>query len=176
MIYSMLSLGLYPKGPYLSLEKEKENFCVVFTYSLKRAREIRYFHVVVVQWRKRIVQKNMMQMQSYCFAHCCPHCRCLLKLTIVVIQKFCYHGNVTSHFSSLLADYSFALSPISEWIKKSWAFYVSDVHSVASFVQWLCLSPSGLCCHDCFCENYITIYIWNWRILLLFFSFPFFSL
>ena len=114
MIYSMLSLGLYPKRPYLSLEKEKENFCVVFTYSLKRAREIRYFHVVVVQWRKRIVQKNMMQMQSYCFAHCCPRCRCLLKLTIVVIQKFCYHGNVTSHFSSLLADYLFALSPISE--------------------------------------------------------------
>ena len=25
----------------------------------------------------------------------------LLKLPIVVIQKFCYHGNVTSHFSSL---------------------------------------------------------------------------
>ena len=26
----------------------------------------------------------------------------LQKLPIVVIQKFCYHGNVTSHFSSLL--------------------------------------------------------------------------
>ena len=26
----------------------------------------------------------------------------LLKLLLVVIQKFCYHGNVTSHFSSLL--------------------------------------------------------------------------
>ena len=25
-----------------------------------------------------------------------------LKLPIVVIQKFCYHGNVKSHFSSLL--------------------------------------------------------------------------
>ena len=25
----------------------------------------------------------------------------LLKLPTVVIQKFCYHGNVTSHFSSL---------------------------------------------------------------------------
>ena len=29
----MLSLGLYLKGPYLSLQNEKENFCVVFTYS-----------------------------------------------------------------------------------------------------------------------------------------------
>ena len=28
----------------------------------------------------------------------------LLKLPIVVIQKFCYHGNVTTHFSSLLAE------------------------------------------------------------------------
>ena len=26
----------------------------------------------------------------------------LQKLPLVVIQKFCYHGNVTSHFSSLL--------------------------------------------------------------------------
>ena len=25
----------------------------------------------------------------------------LLKLSIIVIQKFCYHGNVTSHFSFL---------------------------------------------------------------------------
>ena len=32
--------GLMPKVPYLSLEKEKEIFCVVFTYSIKRVREI----------------------------------------------------------------------------------------------------------------------------------------
>ena len=40
--------GLNPKGPYLSLEKEKEHFWVVFTYSIKQAREIRKFHVAVV--------------------------------------------------------------------------------------------------------------------------------
>ena len=32
--------GLNPKVPYLSLEKEKEIFCVVLTYSIKRVREI----------------------------------------------------------------------------------------------------------------------------------------
>ena len=32
---------LNPKGPYQSLEKAKGNFCVVFTYFIKRAREIR---------------------------------------------------------------------------------------------------------------------------------------
>ena len=47
--------GLNPKGPYVSLEKEKENFCVVLTYSIKRAREIRKFHVEVVQQRLRNV-------------------------------------------------------------------------------------------------------------------------
>ena len=31
-----------------------------------------------------------------------PSTSSLLKLPIVVIQKFCYHGNVTLHFSSLL--------------------------------------------------------------------------
>ena len=28
----------------------------------------------------------------------------LLKLPIIVIQKFCYHGNGTSHFSSSLFE------------------------------------------------------------------------
>ena len=32
-----------------SLEKEKDTFCVVVTYSVKRASEIRKFHVTVVQ-------------------------------------------------------------------------------------------------------------------------------
>ena len=49
--------GLNPKGPYLSLEKEKETFCVVLTNSSgrKRAHEIRKFHVAVVQQRLRNV-------------------------------------------------------------------------------------------------------------------------
>ena len=58
--------GLNPKGPYVSLEKEKQNFCVVVTYSIKRASEIRKFHVAVVQQRLRNVQKRVMQVQR-CF-------------------------------------------------------------------------------------------------------------
>ena len=41
--------GLNPKGPYLSLEKENETFCVVFAYSVKPTREIRKYHVPVAQ-------------------------------------------------------------------------------------------------------------------------------
>ena len=57
-------MGLTPKGLYLSLESEKENYCVVFTYSIKREREIRKFHVAVVQRRLRNVQKSVMAVQS----------------------------------------------------------------------------------------------------------------
>ena len=102
--------GLNPKGPYLSLEKEKENSCAVFTNSIKRAREIRKFQVADLQRRLRNVQKSVMHVQSCCFADInrlfflpfsLPSPSLLLKLPIVVILKCCYHGNVTSHFSSL---------------------------------------------------------------------------
>ena len=62
-------LGLNPKGPYLRLKKERENFCVVFTYSIKRAREIMTFHVAVVQRRLRNLQKSVTHVQSFCFAN-----------------------------------------------------------------------------------------------------------
>ena len=74
-----------PKGPYLSLEKETENVCFVLTYLIKRASEIRKFHVAVVQQRLRNVQKSLMHVQSCSFAN-----------LNFVIQKFCYHSNVTS--------------------------------------------------------------------------------
>ena len=53
---------LNPKGTYLSVEKEKENLCVVFTYSIKQVHEIR-FHVIVVQQWLRNVQKSVMHVQ-----------------------------------------------------------------------------------------------------------------
>ena len=61
--------GLNPKGPYQSLEKEKENFCVVITYSIKRASEIGKFHAAVVQQRLRNVQKGVMHENSCSFAN-----------------------------------------------------------------------------------------------------------
>ena len=68
------------EGTDLSLEKEmKKNIFVlpVFTYSIKQAREIRRFHVTVVQPRLRNVQKSVMHVQSCCFANInyCFSCR-----------------------------------------------------------------------------------------------------
>ena len=61
-------LELNSKRLYGSSGKEKENRCLVFTSYRKR--EIRHFYVVVVQWRKkeirRNVQKRVMHVQS-CF-------------------------------------------------------------------------------------------------------------
>ena len=41
--YFKAEIGLNPKGPYVSLEKEKQTFCVVLTYSITQAREIGSF-------------------------------------------------------------------------------------------------------------------------------------
>ena len=57
------------KRPQLSLEKENDNFCVEFNYSIKRACEIRKFHVAVVQRRRRNVQNSVMHVQSCCFVN-----------------------------------------------------------------------------------------------------------
>ena len=91
-------LGLNSKGLYRSWGKEKESHCFVFTFSTKR--EIRHFHVVVVQWRQRNVQKSVMLMQSCCFANqnqllfCrprwCRRRRCLNSLLLVNNSQHCW--------------------------------------------------------------------------------------
>ena len=48
---------LNSNGLYLSSQKQRENRCLVFTSSIKR--EIRKFHVVVVQWREKNIQKSV---------------------------------------------------------------------------------------------------------------------
>ena len=60
-------LELNSKGLYQSSGKEKESCCLVLPSSTKL--EMRHFHVVVVQRRLRNVQKNVMQVQSCCFAN-----------------------------------------------------------------------------------------------------------
>ena len=78
---------------YQSSEKEKY-CCFVFPSSTER--EIRHFHVVIVQRRQRNVQKSVMHVQSCCFASlnlllfCRSRCRrrrrrcCLSSLMLTV--------------------------------------------------------------------------------------------
>ena len=100
-------LGLNPKGSYPSLEIR-----VLFTYSVKRTGEIRKFHVAVMQRWLKNVQKSMMHDVQSCFINVnlllfLPFLLPSLlpiKLPFFVIQKFCFHGNMTSHFSLLLGE------------------------------------------------------------------------
>ena len=56
-----------PKRRYRSSGKEKESRCLEFTSATKR--EISHFHVLVVQWRQRNVQKCVMHVEGSCFAN-----------------------------------------------------------------------------------------------------------
>ena len=100
----LISFNLSNAGEIL--QKEKQHFCFVLTYSIKRAREIRKFHVAVMQQWLRNVQKSVMHVKRCLLSNlnllffCCSTSQ-LQNISIVVIQKFCYHGNVTSHFSYL---------------------------------------------------------------------------
>ena len=48
-----------------ALKKKTKTFCIVFTKSMRRAREIRKFHIAVKQrWLK-----SLMYVQSCCFAN-----------------------------------------------------------------------------------------------------------
>ena len=57
--------------------KNSENVRVVFSYSMKRVREIRKFHVAIMQKRS----KSVIHVQSCCFSNvnvrifCCSRCR-----------------------------------------------------------------------------------------------------
>ena len=52
---------------YRSAGKEKESRCLVFTFFTKR--EIRPFHLLVVNWRQRNVHKSVMHLQSCCLVN-----------------------------------------------------------------------------------------------------------
>ena len=104
-------LGLNPKRTVSKFRKRKEKFCVVLTYFVKWVYEIGKFHIAAMQWWLRNKQKKWCRVAELLFCRYKPIAfsqfslplpASLLKLPIVVIQKFCYHGNMTSHFASLL--------------------------------------------------------------------------
>ena len=59
LIWQMLAIfqEWNSKWLYLSSQKQKENYCLVFASSIKH--EIRKIHVVVMQWWQRNIQKSM---------------------------------------------------------------------------------------------------------------------
>ena len=84
---------LNPKGQYVSLGKENQNFCFVLTYSIKWAREIRKFHVAVVQQWIRNVQNSVMQVQRCFFCQSKPIVG-LLFAVAVAKTPYCCHPEI----------------------------------------------------------------------------------
>ena len=70
------------KGLFQSSGNEEENCCFVFPSSTNR--EIRHFHVLVVQRRQRNIQKSVMHVQSCCFANQ-THCFFAVLVDVVVV-------------------------------------------------------------------------------------------
>ena len=75
-----------------SLEKEKDNFCVVFTYSIKRACEIWIFYVAGVQRRQRNEQNSMMHVQICCFVN--KNLLLFYRSPSVAVVSFCCHTEI----------------------------------------------------------------------------------
>ena len=73
-----------------------------------------------VQRQPRNVQKSIMHVQGYSFADInlflfavfVDVAVIVAKFPIAVIQKFYYHGNMTSHFCSLLDLFYLPLTPL----------------------------------------------------------------
>ena len=98
------SLKLNSKVLYQSSGKGKESWCLVFPSLTNR--EIGHFHVVVVQWQQRNVQKSVMHIQSSCFAN----------LNQFLFCHFCWrhhHCCLSSLMKNLLSDTDW-------WIKEQY--------------------------------------------------------
>ena len=101
-------LGLNPKGSYLSLEKEKENF-VLCSSTPWSGRVSCHSRATMAKkcTKKRDARAKLLFCSSKPIAlspFSLPSPSSLLPIVAnVAIQKFCYHGNVMSHFSSLYA-------------------------------------------------------------------------
>ena len=84
-------LEMNSKRTASKFRKKKESCCLAFSSSAEQAytkrREMSHFHVVVVRWRQRNVQKSGMHVQSYCTVYLSKR-NCffavLVKLAVVV--------------------------------------------------------------------------------------------
>ena len=81
-----------PERTVYKFRRGRDNFCVVFTYSIKQACEIRKFHVAVAQRRLRNVQNGVMHVQICCFVNknlllFCRSPSVAIVISFVIIQK-----------------------------------------------------------------------------------------
>ena len=92
----------------MSLDIEKENSFAVFTNSVKQELELGSFKRISTTAKKCTKKRDARAKLLFCQSKLIAFLpfslpSLLLKLPNVVIQKGCYHCNVTSNFSSLFS-------------------------------------------------------------------------
>ena len=132
--------GVESERAVSKLQKEKENFCVV--YSIKRSRETRKFHVAVLQRRLRDVQKSVMHVQSCCFANIKP--TTFLSFSLPSTSSLLKFRNIPAmetwrHTSPLYCLETFLFVPSSLWC--CWGITLSSAHS---FLKLNCTPGLGI--------------------------------
>ena len=78
--------------------KRKRKFLCCAHYSIKRVHEVSCHSHATMPGQEMHVQSCFLFANLNLLLFCCSPSP-LQKLPVVVIQKFCYHGNMTSHFS-----------------------------------------------------------------------------
>ena len=92
----------------------------------------------------------------------------LPKLPLVVIQKFCYHGNVTSHFFSLLTSQTFTANDKRQFVPRDKVSPGSNV--VVYSPLWVGNNESAEC-HVKLFRTVLSAYFLIWEIVNLNFTF-----
>ena len=88
---NFLGSGLNPKEAYISLEKEKQNFCVELGYYIKRARECRGRATTA----KKCTKKTVMHVQRCFFADVNLLFLCCSLLAVAVAKTpYCCHPEI----------------------------------------------------------------------------------
>ena len=115
-----------------------------------------------------------MHVQSSCFTNInlllfLPFSLPLLpKLPLVVIQKFCYHGNVTSHFFSLLTSQTFTANDKRQFVPRD---KVSPGSNVVVYSPLCVGNNESVECHVKLFRTVLSAYILIWEIVNLNFTF-----
>ena len=71
---------------FIKVQEKKKKVVVFDLFPSWTKREIRHFHVVVVHWRQRNVQKSVMLVQSCCFANL-TYCFFVVLVVVAVIDR-----------------------------------------------------------------------------------------
>ena len=110
----------------IEVQEKKENCCLLFMSSTKR--EIRTFHVVIVQRRQRNVQKRVMHVNCCCFAN--------LNLLLFCRSRSRRRRRCLSSLISYSPTPLPHLAPVTQATRSAWKYSASTLPTAKTFGCW----------------------------------------